>query len=117
MRAYFKSLYQRTMRDAYATAIKEVSAALTSDGRCLDCGAQGGQTYDAICREIPFSSKRYFGLEWNHASIRPGRQGGLRVIQGASGTNTCATHTDGRPDTATSTAKSRELQLVRHATG
>jgi SAM-dependent methyltransferase len=82
MHAYFKSLYQRTMRDAYATAIKEITAALTSGGRCLDCGAQGGQTYDAICREIPFSSKNYFGIEWNHASIRPGRQRGLSIIQG-----------------------------------
>jgi SAM-dependent methyltransferase len=82
MHAYFKSLYQRTMRDAYATAIKEITAALTNGGRCLDCGAQGGQTFDAIFREIPFSSKRYFGLEWNHASIRPGGQRGLSIIQG-----------------------------------
>jgi SAM-dependent methyltransferase len=82
MQAYFKSLYRRTMRDAYATALKEVVSALTGGGRCLDCGAQGGQSYDAICREIPFSSENYFGIEWNHASIRPGRQRGLSIIRG-----------------------------------
>ena len=30
MQAYFKSLYRRTMRDAYAMAIKEIAAALSS---------------------------------------------------------------------------------------
>jgi SAM-dependent methyltransferase len=82
MQAYFKSLYRRTMREAYATAIREVVSALAGGGRCLDCGAQGGQFYDAICREIPFSSKNYFGIEWNHASIRPGRRRGLSIIRG-----------------------------------
>lgn len=82
IRAYFKSLYQRTMREAYATAIKEITLTLTIGGKCLDCGAQGGQTYDAICREMPLSPQRYFGLEWNHASIRPARQRGLNIIQG-----------------------------------
>ena len=82
MHTYFKSLYQRTMREAYAAALREVVSALADGGKCLDCGAKGGQTYDAICREIPFSSKSYFGLEWNHASIRPGRQRGLSIIQG-----------------------------------
>jgi SAM-dependent methyltransferase len=42
----------------------------------------GGQSYDAICREIRFSSKNYFGIEWNHASIRPGRHRGLNIIRG-----------------------------------
>jgi len=32
MHAYFKSLYQRTMRGAYAKAIKEIAAALISGG-------------------------------------------------------------------------------------
>lgn len=82
MQAYFKSLYRRTMREAYAAAIQEIVSTLAGGGRCLDCGAQAGQSYDAICREIPFSSKNYFGIEWNHASIRPARQRGLRIIQG-----------------------------------
>jgi SAM-dependent methyltransferase len=42
----------------------------------------GGQSYDAICREIRFSSKNYFGIEWNHASIRPGRHRELNIIRG-----------------------------------
>ena len=82
IRAYFTSLYQRTMRVAYATAINEIAATLANGGRCLDCGAQGGQTYDSICRKMPFSSQCYFGLEWNHASIRQARQRGLNIIQG-----------------------------------
>jgi len=82
IQAYFKSLYRRTMREAYGRAIKEVAAAMTGGGRCLDCGAQSGQTYNAICGEIPFPSKGYFGIEWNHASIRPGRQRGLSIVQG-----------------------------------
>lgn len=80
--AYFTSLYRRTMRVAYATAIKEVGLTLANGGRCLDCGAQAGQTYDVLCREIPLSSQRYFGLEWNHDSIRSARQRGLNIIQG-----------------------------------
>jgi SAM-dependent methyltransferase len=82
MQAYFKSLYRRTMRDAYAAAINEIVSTLTGGGRCLDCGAQGGQSYDAICREIPFSTENYFGIEWNHASICSARQRDLNIIQG-----------------------------------
>ncbi|MCU0858713.1 MAG: methionine biosynthesis protein MetW, partial [Pontiellaceae bacterium] len=70
------------MRVAYATAIKEIGLTLANGGRCLDCGAQSGQTYDVLCREIPLSLQRYFGLEWNHDSIRPARQRGLNIIQG-----------------------------------
>lgn len=81
MHAYFKSLYQRTMRDAYATAIKEIAAALASSGRCLDCDAQGGQKHDAICRVMPFSSQCYFGIEWNRACVQAGQRHGLNLIQ------------------------------------
>lgn len=79
---YFKSLYQRTMQEAYATAIAEIGAALKGGGRCLDCGAQQGDTFDAIRREIEFSPDRYFGIEWNHASIRAGRMRGLSIVRG-----------------------------------
>lgn len=83
MQTYFKSLYRRTMQEAYATALKEVVSALVGGGRCLDCGAQGGQSYEAICRGMPlFPSENYFGIEWNHESIRSGRNRGLSIIRG-----------------------------------
>ena len=82
MRTYFKSLYQRTMREAYAAAWRELVSSLSDGGKCLDCGAQKGQAYDAICRETNFSPERYFGIEWNRACVQAGQRRGLNIIQG-----------------------------------
>lgn len=82
LQGYFKSLYQSTMRQAYALALAEITASLAAGGRCLDCGAQGGETYDLICRTLPFDCGRYFGLEWNPECVRSIRRKGLAVIQG-----------------------------------
>jgi hypothetical protein len=45
MRTYFKSLYQRTMREAYAAALREEASVLSNGGKCLDYGTQKGQAY------------------------------------------------------------------------
>ena len=82
MRTYFKSLYQRTMHEAYAAAWRELVSALSDGGKCLDCGAQKGQAYDAICRETALSPERYFGIEWNRVCVQAGQARGLNIIQG-----------------------------------
>ncbi len=79
---YLKPLYQRAIREAYAVALKEISTALFNGKKCLDCGAQKGQHYDAICQKIPFSQERYFGIEWNSTCVQEGQSRGLKIIQG-----------------------------------
>jgi SAM-dependent methyltransferase len=82
MHSYLKSLYKRTMRESYAAASRELASVLSDGGKCLDCGAQKGQAYDAISREIAFSPERYFGIEWNRACVQAGQRRGLNIIQG-----------------------------------
>ena len=81
MRRYLKSLYTRTMDQAYDRAIKEILQSLDAGGRCLDCGAQEGAVWTAINRKRPLESQRYVGVEWNHECARAARRKGLSVVQ------------------------------------
>jgi SAM-dependent methyltransferase len=82
VKTYFKKLYERTMREAYSYASKEIHAALSSDGNCLDCGAGHGHWYDNLNDKIDFPTRRYFGIEWDRAKVECARRNGLDVTVG-----------------------------------
>ncbi len=79
---YFKSLYQRTMQEAYRRAHDEIVNALQDGGACLDCGAHSGRTYDLLNKRIGLDKQRYNGIEWNVDLVRRARDKGLNVLQG-----------------------------------
>lgn len=75
---YFRTLYRRTMDQAYARATLEIAAAMRDGGHCLDCGAGDGYMRDRI--GIPATA--YHGVEWNAASVAKARQNGLDIVNG-----------------------------------
>ena len=77
--AYFKSLYDRTMREAYRKATAEIVACLSKEGLVLDCGANGGSMYDVLAREVPMTPQRYFGIEWDQKTAEAGQKRGLQI--------------------------------------
>ena len=82
LKNYFKSLYQRTMRQAYTLARQEIFSSLKSGGKCLDCGASVGGMYDLINEELAMEKELYYGIEWNANLAKQGRSKGLNIIQG-----------------------------------
>ena len=77
--AYFKSLYQRTMHEAYRTATEEIVASLREEGLVLDCGANGGRIFDVLARDVPLTPTRYFGVEWDREAAEEGQKRGLQI--------------------------------------
>lgn len=82
LRNYFKRLYQRTMAEAYGQAHSEVISALELGGACLDCGAQSGQTFRFLQRQMNLDASRYNGIEWNANLVKVARSQGLSLCQG-----------------------------------
>lgn len=82
LRSYFANLYERTMREAYATARAAAADALQSGGNCLDCGATEGHEFDFLHESIGLARESYCGIEWHPAIARAGRERGLNIIQG-----------------------------------
>jgi len=54
LKSYFKSLYQRTMHEAYARARREIIDSLQGAGKCLDCGAHSGHEFDISARDAGY---------------------------------------------------------------
>jgi SAM-dependent methyltransferase len=78
---YFKSLYERTMREAYRLAQNEMADALQGNGVCLDCGAGQGHMYDFLHREIGLPLKDYHGIEWDKGSVEIANRRNLDIVQ------------------------------------
>jgi SAM-dependent methyltransferase len=81
LRRYFQSLYQRTMREAYGRATREIACALRDGGEVLDCGANSGWMYRVITEHIPLAKSNYVGVDWDDASIGEARKQELNVIK------------------------------------
>lgn len=79
---YFRSLYLRTMREAYATAHAAIGAAAAAGGKVLDCGAGSGATFDALNARSPITRENYRGIEWDPESAAQGRARGLDITEG-----------------------------------
>ena len=82
LHSYFKTLYQRTMEESYNLAFKEIANTLINGGRCLDCGAHEGGSFNRISESVHMDKSRYYGIEWNKASVRQAQLKGLNVTQG-----------------------------------
>lgn len=81
LRSYFKGLYQRTMKEAYGRATKEIVASLGEGGAILDCGANRGTMHDIISCETYFDSSRYYGVEWSQTEVNEGKKRGLQITR------------------------------------
>ena len=82
LKSYLKNVYQRTMNESYSVASKEIIAALRNGGDCLDCGAGRGHLYRKLSAEIDLEKNRYYGIEWNEASVAAAKESGLNILQG-----------------------------------
>jgi SAM-dependent methyltransferase len=82
VRGYFKSLYGRTMEQAYGRAFSEVISAIDEGGAFLDCGASAGAAFERLGERIEIAKDRYHGIEWDEASVAEGRSKGLDIQQG-----------------------------------
>ncbi|MES9899026.1 MAG: class I SAM-dependent methyltransferase [Sedimenticola sp.] len=81
LHGYFKSLYRRTMREAYALAQNEIGHAMKTGGDCLDCGAGHGHMYDHLYSETGLTKDSYYGIEWNNHSVEIASKKDLSIIQ------------------------------------
>jgi 2-polyprenyl-3-methyl-5-hydroxy-6-metoxy-1,4-benzoquinol methylase len=79
LRDYFRALYERTMREAYARATGEIVAALREGGAVLDCGASSGGMFDTLAQAMPLPREKYFGIEWVAENAEAGRKRGLQI--------------------------------------
>jgi SAM-dependent methyltransferase len=77
---YFKGLYQRTMREAYATATKEIIDSLLDGGTVLHCGSNNSSIFDVLAKEASLTPKRYYGIEWDRETAKRAQDRGLQVI-------------------------------------
>lgn len=82
LQTYFRSLYRRTMREAYGLAFDEIADALHTGGRVLDCGASTGDAYERLKGMIALEPGRYAGIEWSEPLVEMSTSKGLNVIQG-----------------------------------
>jgi len=81
LRRYFQSLYQRTMREAYGRAPREIVSALRDGGEVLDCGANSGWMFGVINEQMPLSTSNYTGIDWDDDSVKEGERRGLNIIR------------------------------------
>lgn len=79
---YFKTLYQRTMREAYNLASNEIIRSLQDGGECLDCGANTGGWFNNLSNEIALSKKQYYGIEWNQDCVLSAQNKDINITQG-----------------------------------
>lgn len=79
---YFRSLYQRTMREAYGIAHRHIVSSIRPNSVVLDCGASEGRTYDAISKQSKLTPEQYHGIEWNLPSVEAGKKRGLNIEHG-----------------------------------
>lgn len=71
------------MSEAYGLAATEIIATLSNNqGLCLDCGANSGYWFDRLSAEIGLTQDRYYGIEWDKASVDVAQQKSLNVQQG-----------------------------------
>lgn len=82
LQRYFRSLYSQTMRQAYDLAYSEVAGSLEEGGKCLDCGASGGQHFEHLEEIVQLEKGRYWGIEWDEESVRAARAKGINIILG-----------------------------------
>ncbi|OAI09702.1 hypothetical protein A1332_05875 [Methylomonas methanica] len=83
LQRYFKSLYQRTMSEAYSLASREIVSGLKENGgACLDCGANSGYWFDRLASEIGLTPAQYHGIEWDNDSVNAAQLKQLNVQQG-----------------------------------
>ncbi|WP_374341252.1 class I SAM-dependent methyltransferase [Azonexus sp.] len=82
LRAYFKSLYKRTMDEAYGLAAREIAASLAEGGNCLDCGAGDGYWLGRLKETINFPDKQYLGIEWDRRLVDLAQAKGAPVLKG-----------------------------------
>lgn len=79
---YFRSLYQRTMRESYALARHSIVDALKDGGDCLDCGAHEGYEYDQLSQLMALAAERYHGVEWHAEYVAAGCAKGRHIVRG-----------------------------------
>lgn len=82
LQKYFINLYQRTMREAYSLAHKEIVHTLREGGKCLDCGANEGHKYSVLKEMMDIEEHSYYGIEWNETAVLEARNNNLNVVQG-----------------------------------
>ena len=80
--AYFKRLYERTMREAYALAEREIIEALAGGGNCLDCGAADGYRYQWLSQAMDLPRDNYSGIEWDVQAVEKARHENINVQRG-----------------------------------
>ena len=79
---YFRSLYERTMREAYNVAFREIVVSLQEGGKCLDCGCNNGSYYERLNGIMPISKTDYYGIEWAEDLVAAAVNNEHNVIQG-----------------------------------
>jgi ubiquinone/menaquinone biosynthesis C-methylase UbiE len=67
---------------SYGLAFREIAVALAGGGRCLDCGADDGSSFETINKSTQLDKSRYYGVEWNGESVLQAQRKGLNVVQG-----------------------------------
>jgi len=82
MRAYLKSLYARTMREAYLFARNEISRSDDLQERFLDCGCGGGHEIARISQLLGREPIHFTGIEWNDHALEVARGRGYTVLKG-----------------------------------
>lgn len=82
LQKYFKSLYQRTMHEAYALAHSEIVHSMREGGKCLDCGAHNGHKYNILQEMMDMGPDAYYGIEWNESLVLEAQRKNLNVVQG-----------------------------------
>jgi len=82
IKSYFRNLYSNTMSKAYDLAYTEIINTLSSDGICLDCGANEGQHFYYLQKQIQLKKEHYYGLEWSEELVANAHEEGLNIKQG-----------------------------------
>ena len=82
IKSYFRNLYSNTMSKAYDCAYNEIINSLLSGGKCLDCGANEGQHFYYLQKQIQLQKEHYHGLEWSNELVLNANKKGLNIKQG-----------------------------------
>lgn len=77
---YLGALYERTMREAYGRAHREIAEGLTPQSKVLECGAGHGGRFDGLALGIP--PEQYCGVEWSPDLVNQAKARGLDVREG-----------------------------------
>lgn len=82
IQGYFRSLYERTMREAYGLSRRAIADSLDDGGHCLDCGAHAGKEFELLNQLCVLDKDRYHGVEWSAPAVEAGRGKGLDIVEG-----------------------------------